>query len=251
MFAKGNIVLCEKNYKIIKAMKKEQWKDRKLEKEEIFKFPSSKGTNPLEENNENFYTKLKENKKTLFGATVNELNVFPALLEKVFFELKLEKKMNAKEITEKNSKKLLEKIKEQYHSPPIKPYLNQNSIYTIELGLEKEKEFENLNKALNEITFNKKENKTRNEIITKKENKKEKTQIILETIAKKEIEEKEMKQKGDNIYLHYSEISELIETIKKGKKKGLSDKEIMEKINSIKPIIIALNIEKKQLKVRF
>lgn len=250
LFAKGNIILCEKNYKIIKAMKKEEWKDRKLEKDEIYKFPSSKGINPLEETPENFYKKLKENKKTLFGATLDELNIFPTLLEKVFLELKIEKTTNSNEVDEKTSKKLLEKIKEKYGSNAIKPYTNQNIIYTIELGLEKEKEFENLNKTLNETTFNKEETSLVKETLIKKENKKERTQIILDNIAKKEIEEKEMKQKGDTIYLHYSEINELIETIKKGEKKGLNNKEIMEKINSIKPSILLLDLEKKQLKLR-
>lgn len=250
LFAKGNIILCEKDYKIIKAMKKEEWKDRKLEKNEIYKFPSSKGINPLEETSENFYEKLKENKKTLFGATLDELNIFPSLLEKIFLEQKLEKTTNSNKIDSQTSMKLLKEIKGKYQSAAKTPYINQNIVYTIDLNLEKEKEFENLNKMLNEITFDQEKTKKIQNFATKKEVKKERTQIILDNIKKKEVEEKEMKLKGDTIYLHYSKINELIETIKKGEKKGLSGKEIMEKINSIKPSIVLLNLEKKQLKLR-
>ena len=63
LFAKGNLVLCNKEMNIIRAMRKEEWKDRKLEAGEEYKFPSSRGANPLEENEKDFYKKLKENKK--------------------------------------------------------------------------------------------------------------------------------------------------------------------------------------------
>ncbi len=250
LFAKGNIILCERDFKIIKAMKKEEWKDRKLQKDEIYKFPSSKGINPLEENENEFYEKLIKNKKTFFGATLDILNIFPTLLEKVFIDLNFDKKENASEITKDKATKLLSLIKKIYNSKEEKPYLNQNIIYSTELGLTKEKEFENLNKAINELIITQEPKNLSKKVMEKKENKVDKISIILNQIKKLELDEKELKEKGDKIYLNYSEIKELVETIKKGEKKGLSAEEIMEKINSIKPSILLLDFEKKQLKLR-
>lgn len=251
LFAKGNLVLCTKDYKIIKAMKKEEWKDRKLEKDEIYKFPSSKGIDPLEENKETFYKKLIENKKTIFGACIDILNTAPAVLEKVFSDLKIDKSKNANEISPKKAEEILDKVKQIYKTKEKKVYLSNGVLYSVELDLEKEKEFNSINEALNSLLEEeKKKIVEKNEKPKKIKDENQKIEMIEKQMVELEKEEKEMKLKGDEIYLNYSKIKEIVETIKKGKEKGLLSKEVMEKINSIKPFITELDLEKNKLKLR-
>ncbi len=251
LFAKGNLVLCTKDYKIIKAMKKEEWKDRKLEREEIYKFPSSKGTNPLEENEVDFFKKLKENKKTIFGACVDILNTAPAILEKAFTDLKIDKTKDAKETNKQTAEKILATIKAIYETKEQIVYVSNGILYSAELGLTKEKEFGSINEALNSLLESKREKpKEKKEKDKKPKDETQKIEMIQKQMIELAKKEKEQKVLGDQIYLNYSKIKEIIETIKKGEEKGLSSKEVMEKINSIKPFITELDLEKNKLKLR-
>ncbi|MDD3083944.1 MAG: NFACT family protein, partial [Candidatus ainarchaeum sp.] len=92
LFAKGNIILCDKEYKILKAMRKEKWKDRELAKEKKYFFPSSRGLNPLTTNQTKYFEELKNSKKTFFEAKLDILNVAPTILEFKFEKLNIEKK---------------------------------------------------------------------------------------------------------------------------------------------------------------
>lgn len=255
LFAKGNIILCEKDYKIIKAMRKEEWKDRKLEMGEIYKFPSSKGIAPLKENLSEFFNKIQTNTKTSFGAVMDTLNTAPAVLEKVFGDINIDKKINASELTRKQTDLILKSVQNIYSEKSNETYLSSGVLYSADLNLPKERTFSSVNEALNELINI--ESEIVKKVVTsatpqaqKKINHEHKFQIInmqLEGLAKKEIE---MKDKGDFIYLHYAEIKQVLELIKKGKEKGLKAKEIMEKINSIKPMIFELDLEKDKLKLR-
>ncbi|MFA5125683.1 MAG: NFACT family protein [archaeon] len=253
LFAKGNIVLCDKEMKIIRAMRKEEWKDRKLEQGEQYKFPSSKGINPLEENEKDFEKKLAQNVKTFFGACVDTLNASPTILEFAFDELKLDKKKNSKEATAKESKRLLEKVKEIYSSKEGKVFLNKGVIYSTEIKQEKEKEFESIQAALNTILLN---GKIKTQIVIKgpskeETKKKEKQEKHIEAKNKQieglGVQEKEAQQKGEEIFIKYQEIKEVLSAIEKGKQKGLIEKEIISKINSLKPIIKELDFKKNTL----
>jgi len=252
LFAKGNIILCEKDFKIIKAMRKEEWKDRKLDKDSIYKFPSSKGINPLEENEEDFYKKIKENQKTIFGATVDTLNVLPAVLEKTFLNLKIDKKKNANELTKKETTSILQEVKKIINHSEKNIYLSSDAIYAGDLNIPKEKEFDSVNSALN-ILMTLSSNNITNKVEEKKKIK-DTSQTRINSINAQikglEIQEKELKEKGDLIYLKYNEITEVVNAINKGKQKGLTEKEIAEKINSVKPIITVLDLKKSTVKLK-
>lgn len=254
LFAKGNIILCNKEMRIIKALRREEWKDRKLEQNEEYKFPSSKGVSPLEENFEDFYKKLRENKKTFFGACVDLLNVSPLILEKVFEDLKLNKKSDSEKIGEREAKKLLEGIKSVYSGKEEGVFLVENVIYSTKVSKNAEKTFENINSALNSLIFSG-ETKKEIKIIEKAEEKKRTNKTIKELSIKQnqiqglEVQEKEAKEKGEKVYLHYAELKELFEALRKAKAKGLKEKEIIEKINSLKQIIKKLDLEKEKVVV--
>lgn len=254
LFAKGNIILCDRNMKIIRAMRKEEWKDRKVGAEEEYKFPSSKGTNPIEETEKEFEKKIKENNKSFFGATVDILNASPAILEYLFDELKLDKKKDAKEANPKEIKEIFKKIKETYSSKEGRVYLSENVLYSCETNKVKEKEFDSIGAALNTLLLNEEVKKEIivNEGPSKDENKKKlkyekDRQSKLAQIEGLAIQEKESLEKGELIYVKYQEIKEILSAIEKGKAKKLPEKEIIAKINSIKPLIKELDFKKNKL----
>ena len=239
LFAKGNIILCEKNHKIMRAFRKEEWKDRKLEQGEIYKFPSSKGINPLSETKENFFEKIKQNKKTIFGAIIDTLNVSPQILEYVFNKENLNKTIDATQTQEKTTTLILNKLQEIYSQKKAKAYLINNLLFTIKLSEEGE-EFDSMNSALNKLLLEKIEEEKQPEDKTKKKEDKDlKNLKMRETqiqgiLAKGE----ELQKKGEDIYKNYTKINEIINAIKKAQEKGLSEEEIKEKINSIMPTTI-------------
>ncbi len=243
LFAKGNIILCEKDYKILKAFKKEQWKDRTLAKDEKYKFPSSKGKNPLEMGEKEFLEKLKQNKKTIFGATLDILNVAPTILDNIFEKLGLDKKKNAEDEWEKG-KKILKLVKDTYSIKESQIYLSNGILYSIETSTHKEKEFESINSALSDLLLEEKKELIFEKKETKTKDREEKYLEQIKIFEQKEINYKEI---GEKIYLEYAKINEILETIKKGKGKGLSAKEVMKKINSVNPIIKELDFDKNKV----
>lgn len=256
LFAKGNLILCDKNNKILRAFRREEWKDRKLEQGEEYKFPSSRGISPLKENEKNFFENLKKNEKTLFGACVDLLNVSPQILELVFQNEKIDKVQNANKADEKTAQKILSKLKEIYSSKQEKAYLVGNILFTTNIGI-KDKEFESINFALNSLLLEQlsetpKKGNEEEEKAGKKEDKDLKNLKLRQAqIAGISIQAEEAQKKGEAIYLHYNEIKDLISAINIAKSKNLSEKEIAEKINKVKPMIKELNFKKKKLILEF
>ena len=245
LFAKGNVILCDKEFKILRAMRKEQWKDRTLASEEEYKFPSSKGKNPTEISQKEFLDQLAQSKKSFFGACVELLNVAPAIMENVFEELKIEKKIDASK-SGANGKKVLEQIKKIYSSKKQSVYLSGNIIYTTKSTSALDKEFESLNEALNELLIEEiKPFATEQEVRTvKKKDRKDEYLAQIKEAQKKEIEYKKI---GEKIYLEYGTISEIISAVNKGKDKGLGAEEIMNKINSVNPIVKKIDLAKNKV----
>ena len=250
LFAKGNMILCDKDMKIIKAMRKEEWKDRKLEHDEIYKFPSSRGLDPSTAGFEDFEKLIKASTKTFFGGAVDALNTSPLILEHAFDELKLDKKKDSVKATASEMKKLFEMIKDVYNNKSTKPFVFGGAIYTTNIGKSGEKEFDDLNSTLNAIVLE--EDAKNLPIVEEKVDKKQNKQLK-ELAAKRNqtiglaVQEKEAQEKGEKVYLHYNELKELMNAIKKGKLKGLTEKEVMEKINKVKPIIKELDFKKNKL----
>jgi len=235
-------------------MRKEEWKDRKLESGEEYKFPSSRGTNPTEETLSAFEKKLKENPKTLFGACVDTLNTSPIILEHAFDLVEVDKKKNAVDVTKAETIIILKKIQEIYSAPAIKPFVFEGALYSTEIGKPKEQEFENINAALNVLFLGAnaeepttKEVKVETKLLAKKEKEKQAKFNQMTGLA---VSEKENQEKGEAIFTNYSQLNELLSAIKKAEAKGLEEKIIIEKINSIKPIIKSLGLKKKKLVVK-
>jgi predicted ribosome quality control (RQC) complex YloA/Tae2 family protein len=243
LFAKGNIILCDNKFNILRAMRREQWKDRTLEKENVYKFPTSKGVNPLDENIDEFITKMSENKKTCFGATMDLLNVAPGILERVFDEIKFDKTKNASTLTKKELSKLLSKIIEKYSLPEEKVTLMDNVLYSINIGKDGQA-FDSLTTAFNELT------QTPSKEITPPIKKKDEKINYLEEIKLAEKNINTYQELGNYIYLHFNELQEILDAIKKGRAKGLKEKEILETINSKKSVLKELDFTKNKVLIK-
>ncbi len=246
LFAKGNIILCDKEMNIIKAMKREEWKDRKLEQNEKYKFPSSKGTNPLEENEKIFISKLEENKKSFFGACVEILNVAPAILEFVFEENNLNKKIDSKDAGKEKAKIVLSALKKIYSSEESEVYSSGGAIYSTKTNKNKERIFKNINSALNEIFIE--ENISTIPLIEKEKNIKRESDYGKQIMVL-EMDEKKFSELGEKIFLEYNKIDEILKAVKKAKEKGIPAKEAQKKINSIQPIVRELDYKKNRIKI--
>ncbi len=251
LFAKGNVVLVDKEMKIAKAMKREEWKDRKLEKGAEYKFPSSKGVNPLEADEKEFVSNLLENKKSAFGACVDLLNISPAILEKVFSDLNFDKTKNSVDLSENEAKKIFSGVKKAYSAKERTVFLSNNIIYSADLDIEKEEAFKNINSALNKLLVK--------DLATPEEDEKGKVRqskriadlnLKEAQIKKLESEVGKLKEKGDFIYLHYSKISEVLSAVKKGEVKGIPAKEICAKINSVEEIIDTVDLKNKKVTLK-
>jgi predicted ribosome quality control (RQC) complex YloA/Tae2 family protein len=241
LFSKGNVILTDKDYKILRAMKKEKWKDRELKKDEIYKFPSSRGKNPLEIKESEFLKELKNSKKTVFGSIVDIINLAPGILDYIFEENNFNKKDDASEISETKAKKILKVIKEVYNKKEEGVYVKDNVIYSIDIG--SEKSYDSINELLNDkaLVF---ENK-----VEKKEEVKnvKRSEDYLAGIKKAEINEKEYQKIGEKIYLEYNFLDSVIKATNKLKKDGLNNKEIENKLKSADARIKEVKLAKGKL----
>jgi predicted ribosome quality control (RQC) complex YloA/Tae2 family protein len=253
LFAKGNIILTDKDYKIIKAMKKEEWKDRKLEIGELYKAPTSKGFNPLDNVKEDFIKSFLSNKKTAFGACVELLNISPLILEKIFIELGFDKEKNAIDFTKRETEKLFELVKKEYSSEEGKVSVINEVIYSTELGVSSEVSFENINSALNQLLIKQIIPKEETKEIKNEETKQNKLEKQLvekqKQIKKLELEEIDYKNIGELIYIKYDLINQILVAINKGLDKDLSGQEIKNQINSVQNIIKEIDLKTKKVKI--
>lgn len=241
LFSKGNVILCDKNFKILRAMKKEKWKDRELKKDEIYKFPSSRGKNPLEIKENEFFDLLNENKKTVFGAIIDIINVAPGILNFIFEKNNWDKTINANKTSKEISFNILKEIKQIYSKKEEGTYVLDEVIYSINLGIEKS--HNTINDLLNEKVF------LENTVVQRKEETKSKVrkQDYQGQIDQCIIEEKQFLETGEKIYLEYQLLKKITNQITVLRKNNLLDKEIENKLKDVHPEIKEIKVEKNKL----
>ncbi len=252
LFAKGNLILCDKDMRIIKAMRKEEWKDRKLEQNEVYKFPSSKGVSPLEINEKRLEELIKCSRKSFFGACVDSLNASPLILEKIFADLNIDKKKEAISAKSSEVNLIAQEIKKIYSSPPGSPFVWESVIYTTDIGKERQREFESINSALNTLFVGQIASVSEIKI----EIKPKKVQKIFEEINSKnklieelKIKENEAQVAGEKIYLNYQKLNLFFNSLKNAQKNGVDEKEVIKLINSKAQIVNGLDTKKKKIKI--
>jgi len=240
-FGQGNIILTDKDYKILSLWKKHH--KREVYVGNCYEFPES----------ENIFTefKLEKKDKEIVKVLAVDYNLGGIYAEELCLLSGIDK--NSKEV---DTEKLKDGVK-KLENMEKKVNVVEGEIYPYELSRFKDKEkkyYNSLNEVLDEIYG--KEELIEEKSIEKKnlEEKIAKYERIAasqkEAVKKFEDDITKNKELGDLIYLHYQEIEKILEIIKKAKEK-FNWRDIIEKtkgnryIESIDPKNLKLNFEKK------
>ncbi|MEM5827908.1 MAG: ribosome rescue protein RqcH [Candidatus Aenigmatarchaeota archaeon] len=255
-FSEGNIIILNKENKIIDALIKREWKDRKIEKDVEYVYPPNK--NILKKSITEIFNVFQLEAKPLVKILMDYFGLNLIYSQKILKLLNLESK-NSNEISQKDIDNILRLIEEILQTK--KYYLEVSDIIWIgSLSDTNSKEFSNINDAFLEA-YNLNE-KRRHEIKKKEEEiKKQKilTQIeIAKQEAIKQIEEisKQIEVLQKNYYL-VDEICKKIIDLRKlnvdwNDIKNIIKKQYKEVIDiEEKKSLVKLNIENINLEVDF
>ncbi len=240
-FGDGNLILTDKEHKILSVWKKHH--KREVYVGNRYEFPESK----------NIFTEFKPEKrdKEIVKVLAADYNLGGIYAEELCLLSGIDK--NSKEIDIERLKEGIQKLEEMKKNVNVA----DGKIYPFELSRFKDKEkkyYNSLNEALDEIYG--KEELIEEKSIEKKNLEKKITKYERIAASQKEAVKKfeediiKNKELGDLIYLRYQEIEKILEIIKKAKEK-FSWSEIIEKakenryIDSIDPKNLKLNFEKK------
>lgn len=210
-FSKSNIILTDLDFKIITSKQKEEWKDRKIIKNEIYKFPSGKDIKNIKK--EDLLKEIKFfDKKEIIRYLSKNYNLAPIEIDRIYT---------------KDQDKFVEKVLSLYKlKKPGLLYFPEKETYVIEdKGKEIFQTFENDYKEI----YEKKETVIETE-------KKSKINSVLESqiIKMKEFENKinDLEKEGEFIYRNFSLIENLNKQITLAINKKIPEKEILLKINN-------------------
>jgi predicted ribosome quality control (RQC) complex YloA/Tae2 family protein len=261
LFAKGNVILTDSSLKILSAFRKEQWKDRTLRKEEQYKFPSSKGLNPLELDKKSLGKLLQESGKSLVPALVKTVNIAPILAEEACFQTGLEKEKPAKELAAKEIASLTKAIKALYLVKPekSKPVLLESwgkktlLPFSLSAPFEALQEFPSINEALDRHysgSFQSKKEQLQTSAISKRKAELQHSmQQQKDALERLQLRVGQNAQKAELIYKNYSQLFELLQAFQGLKGQKMQEKEIMYKLKSRFPFLKELSLKGRKLVV--
>jgi len=241
IFSKGNILLI-KNNKILVASEYQNWKDRTIRPNTIYKHPK-KDYNFLKLKQEELNTLLKQtNKENIVKTLAVELGLGGVYSEEVCLLSKIDKNKDPKSLTDKELKLLfsaLEKIKTQKLNPQT-IYKNKEILDLTPFQLKiyeknKQEKAESFSKILNSYFSNIDEIKEKEQRNKKVNQIKEIIENQKEDIKKLEKQEKINHEKAEILYNNYQQISQILQELKKISKEH-SWTEIKEKLKGHKLI---------------
>ena len=260
LFAKGNVILTDKEMEIASAFRKERWKDRTLKKGEQYKFPSSKGINPGELDERILKQAFSLSETDVVRTVVKEVNIAPILAEAACANTKgLEKETSAKELKAKEIKALAAEIKALYlvDLKKAKPVLVENNGKKMLLpfpvnvsGTKVLQEFSTVNQAVDEL-FGKRFSEEIGSVEKKAFNKK-KAELEISMQQQEEalitLRERvaENAKKAELIYSNYSTLFEMLNSLKG---ENLQEKEIMYKLIQRFPLLKSFDAKSKKITV--
>ncbi len=233
-FSSSNIILTDLDFKIITSKKKEEWKDRKIIKNEIYKFPA--GEDIKIEDEKEIIKEIKNlDEKEIIKYFSKRFNIAPVEIN------------NIENKTVKNIKKIYE------YKKPILTIIEKASKKTITVEDNKEETniFENIEKIYIE--------KYKIKVIEKKDTKKDKLLKIIDNQRKTKIEFENniitLDKEGEVIYSYFTIIDEINKSINGALNKKVNVEEIIKKINAYlekgkQPLkILEINQKKKTYKL--
>ena len=255
LFAKGNLILIDKNMKIVRAMRKEEWKDRSLMKDQLYKFPAS-SISPILISS----TELRTNgNPKAFSHLVKSINIAPEVLEQVFFEESIDLESKLDDISNLSFTSIVNSIKSFYllKDKHYKPCVFSSCVLSFPFNKFSSNEqdfvfFDSLNLCVNELLAKSIFSKQQKEDLTKSEKRKKELDFSVEQQfkAKEKFESlaEESFKVPELLYNNYLIINKLFEELKI--KQFSSDlektkKEIMYKY----PFVVELDFKRKNVEI--
>ncbi len=213
MFAKGNIILADKEGKIVEILREERWKDRTLEKGETYKEPQSQSVAGVQEALSEKYAIV----------CLIKLPLGKEYAKEMLARCKIDEKKPGDALSKEEISCLEKEYSEIPKSP--KPYLFLKDGAPADYGLVKfskyasktgdakleTREMPSLSEAMEEY-YATERLETSNPRLEKLERRLAEQRASLERLKS---EEKEAKEKGDFIYSNYQKIEALLELAQK------------------------------------
>lgn len=234
MFAKGNLILLDKNNKIISSYHREEWKDRVIRKGNPYKFPKS-AEMPLMPSKKEIEKLLNEKYVVV---CLSKLPLGTIYIKEVLKRCKIDEKKKGSKINDKEKECIEGEIKKIVKEAKPHGFFENNKIMGFALtklsGYAGVKEYVSLNELLDDYYYIPKE-----EIIEKEDPEKMRKLRKRLDLQKKHLEElrnkeKECKKIGDKIYENYDKLEELIKWVEKkiGKEEWDEIDKELKKINA-------------------
>ena len=238
LFAKGNVVLLDKEMGIVSAYRREQWKDRKISKGQPYKFPSSKGLSPLQITAEELAALFLESDADCIRSLVSGLNVAPIAGEEACLLAGVDKNASAKTLKPAKIKKLAKALKGIYTVDPkkLKPGIAGKQLLPFEAkAAEGFEPVESLNSALDEH-FSSELAEKKEEVVASntrgaKLEKKLKMQLASEVEGREQIENARLA--AEAIYSNYPAVGEAIKLAQSFAGKKITKEEVMYKLSKL------------------
>ncbi|MFH1470207.1 MAG: NFACT family protein [Candidatus Micrarchaeota archaeon] len=227
MFAEGNLFLLDSDGKIIRCLRREEWKDRTLKEGEHYKFPQSERLSPPF--SKDSLERILES-KAIISILVSKTNFGNDYLEEACKRAGIGLKENAKNIKEERLEalaselnavfKILEPIIYLKDGKPTDYSLASLSKYS---SLESRKA-NSLSEAVDECANSEMDAQAPapSEHSKKLERLKKRLELQKEHCERMLKEAEELKKTGDEIYLRYQEIEGILNSIQEMKKAGKS-----------------------------
>ncbi len=273
LFAKGNILLIDKEQQILSAFRKEQWRDRILRKAQQYIFPASKGANPLQVKASELRKLFAESETDTVRALIRAVNIAPVFAEAAcataFFASakKPGEKVplagvvgkNAKGLDEKEVEKVCKQVKEIYSvdlrkTTPVLVEKNSEQIllpFQLQLpSIKTLQTFDSINAAI-DSTYSRQFSAAAKAPEQKQFERKR--QQLLHSIEEQKNAVAELQQaiesnqaKANAIYLNYQQIAELLAAAKRIKEEKTTQNSVMYNLQKQFPFLQKIEFKKGQ-----
>ena len=225
-FSKGNIILCDNDFKIISPLKQQKWKDRNILPKLKYEFPPVQGTNLFILDYDSFKEIILKSKKLIVKTLAMDLSLSGLYAEEILKQVKIDK--DKTELKDKELKKLFSVV-EDVRKLDLKFILKTNNLSV---------NSDSFNQALDDLYSDEIVKEEKQKVDDRKGKEVEKVEKVLkqQQEALKRIKEgvEENTNKANYIYEHYTEIKALLDDIKDMRKKKISWDEIKKKYPKIK-----------------
>ena len=253
LFAKGNIILVTKEFEIVSAYRKEQWKDRKISKGQPYKFPSSKGLNPSEASPAELKKIFAASSADCIRTLVSFLNIAPFAGEEACIRAEVDKTLPAPKLSAPKLKKLLTELKGIYSVDlkKLKPGISSEQLLPFKAeSLQGFEPVPSLNEAIDEFFSKDFAQKRDQPKKTPKEDKLEKN--LKSQLKSKDVFEDnavDSRAAAEAIYANYLAVSQAIELARGFSSGKINKEEIMYKLSGLGFELKEIDLKNKKLVV--